>query len=1220
MKYTYKLYLWQNGKKGEDLTKFLTFPIFPDENLDESLNSGLVALEMPTTYKRLHPKTKLKLERYLAYEGVENLNKTWDYIVDHDDVEAHIGLNHNTRRIHLIEPSAVAQGMHCDNIALTYRLQDVDMNYRTIVSDGTTVGALGKVDTPSGYNVAVRQTDQVRNFHQGPLEFWFRNSYRYEWDTVSLNQINGIQHTRDARQTYSVSFAIPRLNCMGANADGTWRRLFGMNTRTVVREHYCRGAQRLSTRIVADVTSGDNSMQVASDDVHEITLVNFSPITGANFRAELRNVNDYSDGGAPFWRNQNGTMSRVPMFEENFSTHPIVAVGNQGFQQSIAFDTRQLSESQLDDDYWYDYDIECLPSIAHQSGMLEFFEKHMVFSTQGLGGLGSTRLFFSATTTRQSTVPTNNSFVRANFIVRNTATGAFGGAFLRSAAPYNCYDLFRKAMLSIDTRLLDNPQTVTNLAYGLDPHLDANYQDQGIRYPIVVYPDWITRMRSTTMFETVFEQKNLWEILLQIGHYMHAIPKLEFYDNPESPQDKFVLSFRQLGQTRKKEDTSRKINVFSSNNLSEFFTQYDSYVANFFSPQNVVEEWVVVKADGGLVSNNTAEIRTTHPILEIEDFEVTYDGGNGGVAGTQTIKYNLFEKSVYDILTDDNPQRVIPAKGNSLYFTLGGNRIQGLSHVPPQVNQGTFFMALQEIIRREFGAGGTTINPQNIQLNRLMFRVRYRTQSSIRINQVRPDLMSFMKNSEHESYPHHEQFFGQQDKIVDSERFSANMFGRLVRMANDVYERQEYADNPYEEKEVGDLIEIDGEPYYVTKVENELYPDGIFQKVTYSKNFNQLANIVTIPSEPRFYEVSERSQTQREVRLFDFFSLTTSPPSSSTTPRFLHESNWRTFIQWLIFNRGALQALPNFAYTRFMADRLRQHVGSFGQVLPYYAMFPSSEIERTDENNVRPRQASDFSENIVPLLHYPVRGGIAFKWAMEDNFKAGDFRDNALPQPQGAEAFAYRSIQPLRYCDIMGRADLMAFRLFTNKAFNRDEAETLPRAYLTDETNAPIASLVPSASDSIALTPINKVVGLDKDNREAISFNYQIKMLHNASDGGDDFVTFANLFGEKDGELQVCLLNQHASLFDQNISMYTGAILADSDPDVGTASYIIDHEQGALRIAISAPSVDLSQVQSIVFYQQNRDFGRWAYIVRNVGKIPNNRKLDPWWIYPTFNE
>lgn len=113
--------------------------------------------------------------------------------------------------------------------------------------------------------------------------------------------------------------------------------------------------------------------------------------------------------------------------------------------------------------------------------------------------------------------------------------------FLVKPQKYSCFDLIRKALLTIDTQIIDNN------VKGLDPLYDADYKDIGIQYPIIIDTEWITRLKEAQLYETIFENKNLWEIFLQIGYYLHAIPQLKF---AADGTDRFVLSFRQLGQKK----------------------------------------------------------------------------------------------------------------------------------------------------------------------------------------------------------------------------------------------------------------------------------------------------------------------------------------------------------------------------------------------------------------------------------------------------------------------------------------------------------------------------------------------------------------------------------------------------------------------------------------------------------------------------------------------
>ncbi|MCL2599234.1 MAG: hypothetical protein FWD76_04925 [Firmicutes bacterium] len=679
---------------------------------------------------------------------------------------------------------------------------------------------------------------------------YFRNSYRYVWDKSSLATIENQLKNFDGSQKQTISFDVPKLICQGAQQTGAWanvyRDLFEMNTITRVYRTKMKGDHTISDQVlVASKHSGATSIAPNDDDVY------FSDGTNAQFRA----IAEWSDNTS--FLNQFALQQRRTLL-------PVVATARADFsEKNIAFETEQLTIEELysSENIKYRYDIECVANPANLNGMIEFFEathNGTKFTFPSVGGDGTpiviTNFYSQCSITANQPISTSLVTVSATInAVSLVSDNLYGGAFLMKGVKYSCYDLLRRALLTIDTQLIDNDK------YGLDSMLDDNFVEQGIQYPIVVHPNWNNRLKIAKMQETIFEQKNLWEILIQIGYYLHAIPYLEFATDGT---DRFVLNFRQLGDTRKKSDTNTKITVFNSKNLSEYFTQYDAYVTNMFSPQNIVEEWLVCKTSDQsyLVSNDTAELQTSRPITEILEFDIYYKENKA-----DALQY-IFEQSVYQILTSDNPQKITPAKGNAVYYTLGDNKISGLSYVPPQSSSGNLFLAMQEIARRLFGTMSGFVT-KDLLLNTLKFHIKYRTQDSMRISQVRPDIQNFVRNSSYETYPHHEQFYGQQDKIVDSERFSQNLWGKLIRVGNTIIERQEYV-SAGQEKEAGDLVTINGDNYYVTQIENEYYHEAILQKVSYSKNFNQLANIVTIPSEPRFYEVSERSKIRRKCVLW----------------------------------------------------------------------------------------------------------------------------------------------------------------------------------------------------------------------------------------------------------------------------------------------------------------------------------------------------------------
>lgn len=146
MKYLYKVFLWGNGKKTKDFSQYLTYPIFYEDRLNEELDTGEFVLDdVPIDMKDpFPPKTKFRLERYS--NDKQELLKQWDVVVEHDDVELYEGMQDKCcHRVNFIEPSVIAQGMHVDNIAMTYELQDVTLNYKTYKEDSTLLNDLVNV-------------------------------------------------------------------------------------------------------------------------------------------------------------------------------------------------------------------------------------------------------------------------------------------------------------------------------------------------------------------------------------------------------------------------------------------------------------------------------------------------------------------------------------------------------------------------------------------------------------------------------------------------------------------------------------------------------------------------------------------------------------------------------------------------------------------------------------------------------------------------------------------------------------------------------------------------------------------------------------------------------------------------------------------------------------------------------------------------------------------
>lgn len=1194
MRYYWKAWKWENGGKSKELTDYLVSPIFIEPHLDETLGTGEIILESYPSSEKIAfpPKSKIRLERYLTKDFSDD-PKTFDFIVDSDQVEEYVGCPEICcHRIELIEPSAIAQGMHVDNISLTRELNDNDLNYKTTIPSTETVSLIKNEVIGNGYerpNLTYGGTGRNgvgwnRTLASGSYKF--TNSFRYTWSNTTsmdnvLKNLNGLA-------AHEISFTIPTLTC------------YHLNSTTPDPLFECP----IRTRVIR--TTLQNNQPVSGSDV-EVANHFYNP---TNIRASVDYVM-YNEGGKAgiveiknesFSDNNIGPGDSQAMAchfrKSRLSKYPAMINTNDTSHtnKEVKFTTTVLSQTEIDSGKSYRYTITCTIEPYENGAIIQQFTKTstldyketswwLYFLTFGIAS--DAHANYTVTENSLSKPSASSINISASLTAKDMLSDAQPNPFLVKPQKYSCFNLIRKALLTIDTQVFDNNQI------GLDPMYDELYNDIGIQYPIIIDSRWLTKLKETQLHETIFENKNLWEIFLQVGYYLHAIPQLTFATDGS---DKFVLSFRQLGDNKEKANSSTKINIFNSQNLSEYFTQLDSYVTNIFSPQNQVEEWLVCKTSDSsyLVSNDTAELQTKYNITEIVEFDIEYQGKT-----LSALNY-IFEKTVYNTLSAKTG--IIPAKWAAVYYEMGTNKISGLNYVPPTANDDGI-MAMKKICGDLFGTPTGSIFASDFKFNDLKFHIKYKTQDTLRISQFKPNLYSFLKNSKYEKYPHHEQYYGQEDKIVDSERFSANLWGRLVRIANGIYQCNEYAEIG-DEKEVGDLVEINGELYYVMSIENEFYNEIILQKVTYSKNFNQISQVVTIPSEPRFYEISERSMVRREVRMMDFLLLTTKKNTETHRPNFINSNAWMDFIKKLLFTDGGQPTLPNFAFTRFKADRIRQHLKENNDLIYYGNLYPNSETE-TVEGIVQPKPSSDHKDVIVPLLHFPLRNAIVFEWDMDDNFKAGDAIDISTSGKNNTVDEAYLSLLPVRYCDVMGKADLFSFKLFNKTNWTQQQSRRLPFAEETD--------FIPTEAESIFLLPDTLSIGLDKDNREALSFNYQINLLNSNDDERDTFVIFSNVFGNKNNRLKMLFLNHAVSMFDESVEMSETSIIADN-----VEYSLISDPTGSIEVRITPPSnIDLESVKSIILYDVEDNLN-YAYIAKNVGNLPNEDKLQSWWIYPVF--
>lgn len=563
--------------------------------------------------------------------------------------------------------------------------------------------------------------------------------------------------------------------------------------------------------------------------------------------------------------------------------------------------------------------------------------------------------------------------------------GSNVSTFLKSAPALSAYDLFRDALLKSQTteKIAGTYIKDTPLAYYLDP------SDIG-------------KLQNAEIIESSFNQKNLWEILLEIGKYIHAIPYIEFGED-----DRFVVRWRYLGQPEQFDNKATTMSIFNSRSIENYVGALNSYVTNMVQRGAQIEEWVAPKSesDDYLVYNDVATLNTTKPIIELLKLEFKCVTSNAPYYTASNTIYeitdHIYEHNIYELL--DVVNSVTPNKGVAIYYNLGENIIRGLNYQLPAANAGDpeREYAIKNII------GTYILNNQtywkNIRVNDFIFRVTYRTKEDVRSEQSRPDLRKYLINSKYENVPHHKQFNNQQDKMVDSVKFGNQVYGKLIKTGNTEYKTTEWNDNLYDLKKSGQLINIRGNIYYVARAEHTFFQDHIISEITYSKDYNKLSEIIGIPSEPRFFEISEQSQVDRQVAINDYIYI------------------------------GETSGFNVFA--KYLGEVGLEYVGNLlcgDKPYPKYALTQF----KNDEDSSDPEQnLALFSKAFIhPLSAYSMRNTLTLKWEMKDNFSAGDRVEDTVDYRDSSRKIdtTYSKLRPTQYTDIYGRADLVDFGIITD--------------------------------------------------------------------------------------------------------------------------------------------------------------------------------------------
>ena len=1179
-----------NGYKGEDFSKYAVIGYASVDNLEDTLDTFSISLVGLPFRKEFAPKTKFIIELYDETIDPETKEKTltlWNepfhLEVESDAVEQPIisddtYFNHN---LSLIEASVDSQTRLVDNIAVTYKLQDVTLEEQPTYDVGLET-TLKMTNTPNASRTFEKNSSAFWNFTkkymvQGHKFEWILPSWydvtidgetmtpKEWWESKSLKFFQDI----DIAETFkTISFPAPMLRCSSAIPNST----------NYTPNGYCS----------IDCTITDKNLSTGQQTQR---IIRINPYNGDSNEQWTRDFFDISEGS-------NGVYAPTGYgwILSRWYTQYLSADG-----QFLAYQSKVAESSSTRSNRVISIDIYPNHSYSISFSLHNF----NLSSTSGSGMKGATSLNLNVRDSAIDNVPayysyartylgwywhydndanyTNNSYPSASITFQGVQSAGEGKIIFASAPPASAYDLFNKSQLCTQI-FLKEPNIIVD---------ETNKQ-------IELREEDAQMLRDTTIIECFYNQKNLWEILLDIGKYIHARPKLRFGSN-----NKYVVTWKKYGDTKQRKDEGNAMSIYNARFVEDYICSVSSYVSNMVQLGGTIREIVAPKSSSEdfLVYNDVAEIKTNKNIIELismsvicNDPDSPFYGQSRGLTGQDTNvqlvqvlpdgtvnplgKQNttgfIFEEGVYKLL-DVSPSTSIN-KGFAIYYTLGTNVIKGLNYRLPTANTGDPLndYAIKNIIGSAFLMKSGDSTPdynawKNIKVNNYLFDITYRTKDTLRTDQTRPDLRKYLLSTPYDRVPQHNQFSNQTDVVIDSVKYGNNVYGMLIRTGNATYTKQEWVDDLASLKKSGELYLINNEWYYVSKCTNTYFTDHIISEVEFSKDFNKLSQIIGIPSEPRFYEISEQSLIKREVSINDYIVVGTKVVEKTNEDKTFLQDKATNYIGGLLFspiNNSANTSNKEIAvdYPRYVVTTLK------------------NDNDKVVQQNTEPLNLSV----LLPASSYSLENTLTIEWDMLDNFSAGDKVVPASGYINDSERVntAYNLLEAVRYCDKYGRADMFNFAILDDYQLSPSEIRNLPVNAIDISQNSDKLLFGDQNANfySSSNTDTNKGIVLLKDNREYLCFNYNLQVLTDS----DRFVLSAYLWQQGKSQLRLALLGEEVNKIS-NATIEDRTIIQGDIP----FTYTVDETNKTISVNIAQSLRDagisdeqLQNTSAIVIYSK----------------------------------
>lgn len=524
----------------------------------------------------------------------------------------------------------------------------------------------------------------------------------------------------------------------------------------------------------------------------------------------------------------------------------------------------------------------------------------------------------------------------------------------------------------------------------------------------------------------------LFEALKECGNYIHAIPRLR--------QGK--IYFDLLGTNEKCDVNLDKYYSHSqSQSIDNFCSELDTNVENLLNTDDektgsIIEpfnnQYKTLRVEKGTaqITEDGVIIETEYPIYDIKSVEVGFLS-NGTYVGD--ITPFIYEEAEY---------RTLSASGTSfpnammfaLKYTQGQKNITGLTFKKDNLISSSFegYAVLNVIHKKLNAVTNWWSNFKNYEdIYNLQFKITYTPFINTRLKQSKSHVEDLAFKSVLS--------YNQSSNMISSNAFGEHLRGVVAKYG--VPEKKLM----FTVSKLSEVPKVNTKykDFTITSVKTETYNNFILVEVGMSKKFNNKSAYISINSQKRFYEISEKACAERFILYEDYCVIGDEIDNDDKS---------------LITSEGINAFINSF---------------SNGKTCQIGAVKAQG---YTDEG-------SPLTEIAKPVFALGVGNSILFGYSYDDNYSAGST----------ASYEGETKVQEyVKYADVYGEIETLKVRFGrgTNEIDSYDMAVARGDAM-------PKSSAIPDGNFLVYFSTEDDKIVIKKDGREKISFSYQMHMITN---------------------------------------------------------------------------------------------------------------------------